>query len=34
MAAEILPTPYCMLLTPLLHKSGRTGGKAAFKDLR
>ncbi len=34
MAAEILPTPYCILLTPLLHKSGKSGGKVPFKGLR
>jgi hypothetical protein len=34
MAAEILPTPYCILLTPPLHKRGKSGGKVAFKGLR
>ena len=34
MAAQMLPTPYCILLNPLLHHSGKSGGKVAFKGLR
>jgi ferredoxin len=34
MAAEILTTPYCILLTPVLHKSRKSGGKVAFNGLR